>query len=82
MSKDQIKKLALQIGPLLLGGLAFIATSIADAISQKNEEDYIDERVREEVERQLMERATDEEEPVEELDDKEDEESEIEVEEP
>lgn len=73
MNKDTIKKLALQIGPLLLGGLAFIATTIADAINQKNEEDYIDERVKEEVERQLMERTTNEEETEEESEETEEE---------
>lgn len=73
MDKDTIKKLAFKIGPLLLGGLAFIATTIADAINQKNEEDYIDERVKEEVERQLMERTTDEEETEEESEETEEE---------
>lgn len=79
MNKDQIKKLALQIGPLLLGGLAFIATSIADAINQKNEEDYIDERVREEVERRLTECTTDNEEETEE---ETEDDSDVEIEEP
>lgn len=80
MNKEDIKKLLMKVGPLLLGAAAFVASSIADAISQKNEEEYINERVAEEVKRQLG--TPDEEEPVEDNEDEMDEESDIEIEEP
>lgn len=82
MTKEDIKKLLMKVGPLLLGGLAFIASSIADTINQKNEEEYINEKVREEVERQLSGYTEENEELVEPEVGEEDEESESETEEP
>lgn len=82
MTKEDIKKLLMKVGPLLLGGLAFIATSIADTISQKNEEEYIDERVREEVERRLSGYIEESEELVEPEVEEKDDESQSETEEP
>lgn len=82
MTKEDIKKLLMKVGPLLLGGLAFIATSIADTISQKNEEEYIDERVREEVERRLSGYTEESEELVEPEVEEKDDESPSETEEP
>ena len=82
MTKQDIKSLLMKVGPLALGALAFIASSIADTINQKNEEEYIDERVREEVERRLSEHTGEEDETVEDTENEEDEESEIETEEP
>lgn len=82
MTKEDIKKLLMKVGPLLLGGLAFIATSIADTISQKNEEEYIDERVREEVERRLSGYTEESEELVEPEVEEKDDESQSETEEP
>lgn len=82
MTKEDIKKLLMKVGPLLLGGLAFIATSIADTISQKNEEEYIDERVREEVERRLSGYTEESEELVEPEVEETDDESQSETEEP
>lgn len=68
MKNENGKRVLLQLGGLVLAGLAFAATQVADMLGRKDQEEFLKEEVQKEVYRQLNPPEPDDEEESEEDD--------------